>query len=79
MVEETLKQKSKKLYDKSGLRTMKKALNVLGSRGIDKRTRRGKALAQWKSKLIKDLAGHVSTQQAALVDLAAVTIDIRKI
>lgn len=42
----------------------------LGSKAIDKRTTLGKALAKWRADLIQDLGGDVSTQQAALVDLA---------
>ena len=44
----------------------------LGSKAIDKRTTLGKALAKWRVDLIQDLGGdmNVSTQQAALVDLA---------
>jgi len=42
----------------------------LGNKAIDKRTTLGKALAKWRADLIQDLGGDVSTQQAALVDLA---------
>ena len=42
----------------------------LGNKAIDKRTTLGKSLAKWRADLIQDLGGDVSTQQAALVDLA---------
>lgn len=55
-----------------GLATLKGAVNRLGSRVIDRRTSLGKALSRWRTDLIRDLGGAeaVSTQQAALIDLA---------
>ena len=53
-----------------GLSVLKRAVNGLGNRVIDRRTATGKALAKWRADLIQDLGGNVSTQQAALVDLA---------
>lgn len=57
-------------YKRSGLNTLRRAVKVLGNRAIDHRTSVGKALAQWKADLLRDLGGDVSTQQLAIVDLA---------
>jgi hypothetical protein len=53
-----------------GLSILKRAVNGLGNRVIDKRTATGKALAKWRKDLERDLGGDVSTQQGAIVDLA---------
>ena len=55
------------------LTTLKRAVKVLGGRTLDRRTSVGKALASWRTALVNDLGGEaaVSTQQQALVDLAA--------
>lgn len=42
-------------------------------RALDKRTSTGKALAQWRKDLIRDLGGDVSTQQDAIISLAVKT------
>jgi hypothetical protein len=55
---------------KRGFTTLKRAVNGLGNRVIDKRTVTGKALAHWRKDLSADLGGDVSTQQSAVVDLA---------
>jgi hypothetical protein len=62
-------------YSKHGLSTLKRAVNGLGGRVIDMRTSLGKALAQWRGDLVTDLGGKdvISTQQAAIVDLAVKT------
>src|SRR5262245_23488043 len=62
-------------YNKHGLTTLKAAVSKLGRRAIDRRTRLGKALDAWRSDLVADLGGRdtLSTQQAALVDLAVRT------
>ena len=54
------------------LKTLKRAVKVLGSRTLDRRTSVGRALATWKDDLVADLGGDeaVSTQQHALVELA---------
>jgi hypothetical protein len=54
---------------------LKGAVKGLGGRVIDRRTTLGKALAQWRTELINDLGGPgaVSTQEAAVVDLAVRT------
>ena len=57
-------------YWKHGLNILKRAVNGLGNRGIDKRTATGKALAKWRADLIADLGGDVSVQQDTVVDLA---------
>ena len=51
---------------------MKRAVNGLGNRVIDKRTATGKALAKWRADLIADLGGDdaISTQRVALIELA---------
>ena len=50
---------------------MRQAVNELGRRAIDKRTRTGKALAAWRKELIADMGGdeNVSTQQRTIIDL----------
>jgi hypothetical protein len=57
------------------LRFLKGVLRRLGGRAVDRRTHLGKALAHWRASLISDLGGAraISTQQAALVDLAVIT------
>jgi hypothetical protein len=60
---------------KHGLTVLKAAVKGLGGRLIDRRTTLGKALAAWRSDLVADLGGaeSVSTQQAAIIDLAVRT------
>src|SRR5262245_48290711 len=62
-------------YSRHGLTVLKGAVKGLGGRVIDRRTTLGKALAQWRAELINDLGGPgaVSTQEAAVVDLAVRT------
>jgi hypothetical protein len=62
-------------YSKHGLNVLKGAVKGLGGRVIDRRTSLGRALAQWRTELINDLGGPgaVSTQEAAVVDLAVRT------
>ena len=48
---------------------LKRAVNTIGNRLIDRRTITGRALAKWRTDLIHDLGGDVSTQQDALIDL----------
>ena len=64
------KQNGRRDYQKHGLTVLKRAVNGLGNRVIDKRTATGKALAKWRHDLIQDLGGDVSTQQSTIVDLA---------
>ena len=60
-------------HHRHGLVRLKRAVKVLGGRVIDNRTTLGKALTAWKAGLISDLGGDVSTQQAAIIDLAVKT------
>jgi len=62
-------------YQKSGAYTLKRAIRTLGSRTIDRRTRIGKALAEWADALATDLGGldALSTSQKALIEQAATT------
>lgn len=64
------KQNGRREYRKHGLTVLKRAVNSLGNRAIDKRTATGRALAKWRQDLIQDLGGDVSTQQSTIVDLA---------
>ena len=64
------RQKSRRTYSKHGLTTLKRAVNGLGNRALDKRTATAKALVKWRNDLIADLGGDVSTQQGAIIDLA---------
>jgi hypothetical protein len=62
-----------------GLTAVKRVIAALGSRTIDQaidaRTSLGRALAAWRRDLTADLGGaeHVSTQQAAVIELAVRT------
>jgi len=55
-----------------GLHTLRKAVAILGSRIINRRTRVGRQLAAWRADLATDLGGmdQLSTQQRALLDEA---------
>jgi hypothetical protein len=68
----TTPQPRRRPYSRHGITRLKAAVRRLGPRVIDRRTTLGKALAQWRADLIQDLGGpdSVSTQRAALVDLA---------
>ena len=59
-----LKQKLPRDYSKHGLTTLKRGVNALSSRVIDKRTTLGKSLAKWRADLVADLGGlaNISTQ-----------------
>jgi hypothetical protein len=65
--------KGNKYAQKHGLNPLKKAVYTLGNRAIDKRTSAGRALAEWRDALIRDLGGDVSIQQEAIVTLAVKT------
>src|SRR5437867_964852 len=56
-----------------GLGTLKRTLRQLGGRVLDRRTTLGRQLAAWKAELVRDLGGDVSTQQAAVIELAVRT------
>src|SRR5262245_51425846 len=58
-------------YKRHGFYTLKTTLRALGPRVIDRRTSIGKALAEWRDVLVRDLGGAsaLSMQQSALVDL----------
>lgn len=62
-------------YQKSGAFALKRAVRLLGSRTIDRRTRVGRALAAWCTDLANDLGGlaALSTQQRAIIEQAATT------
>jgi hypothetical protein len=66
--------KGNKNAQKHGLSVLKRAVNTLGNRMLDKRTRQGKVLAQWREDLIRDLGGDVSIQQDTIVSLATKTM-----
>ena len=58
-----------------GAKALKRVVQTLGSRTIDRRTAVGKALAAWRADLLADLGGieNVSTQERALVEEAVKT------
>jgi hypothetical protein len=60
-------------YHKHGLTTLRRTVEAIGGRMLDGRTTLAKQLAAWKVDLVRDLGGDVSTQQAAIVDLAVRT------
>ena len=62
-------QKGRRAYQMHGLTVLKRAVNTVGNRLVDKRTRTGKALSKWRADLVGDLGGDISTQQSALIDL----------
>jgi len=64
--------KANRYAETHGMVSMKKALARLGARALDGRTSLGYALRRWRKDLVADLGGEsaISTQQAALVDLA---------
>jgi phage FluMu gp28-like protein len=66
----TTQQNSCREYRQHRLTILKRAVNGLGNRLIDRRTATGKALAKWRADLIRDLGEDVSTQESAIVDLA---------
>jgi|SRR5579862_2462656 len=69
-------QHRRRAYTKSGVYTLKRAVQTLGSRALPtKRTALGRALHEWRAALVSDLGGAdtISTQQAALVELAVRT------
>jgi hypothetical protein len=55
-----------------GLTVLKRAVNGLGNRLIDKRTATGRALAEWRKELVDDLGGKdaISAQQSAVIEIA---------
>src|SRR5262245_29897504 len=58
-------------YKRSGFNTLRRTVAKLGSRRVvDKRTQVGRELARWREALVRDLGGDLSTQEAAIVDLA---------
>ncbi len=54
---------------------LKRAVRVLGTRAVDRRTRIGKALQAWRNELISDLGGieNLSAAKLALIDSAVKT------
>ena len=62
------RKKTTRQYSKHGLTAMKSALSKPGARAIDRRTKIGRALLQWRNELIEDLGGvdAVTTQQLAI-------------
>jgi hypothetical protein len=63
-------------YRNSGVYTLKRAVQTLGSRALPSHsTALGRALHEWRAALVADLGGEdaVSTQQLALVELAVRT------
>ena len=54
-----------------GITVLKRVVNGLGHRVIDRRTVLGKELGKWRRNLIQDLGGEqmITTQQRAVVDL----------
>ena len=60
-------------YRRHGFYALRTTLRALGPRVLDKRTTLGKQLATWEADLVRDLGGDISTQQAAIVDLAVRT------
>lgn len=63
----------KRIYSRHGLTTLRATVRQLGPRVLDRRTTLGKQLAAWRADLVRDLGGDVSTQQAAVVELAVRT------
>ncbi len=67
------RQNRRRPYRKTGVYTLKRAVQVLGSRAMPSpHTALGRALREWRESLVADLGGpdSVTTQQLALVDTA---------
>jgi hypothetical protein len=56
-----------------GLDALRRATRTFGGRVLDGRTTIARELAAWRAELVRDLGGAVSTQQAAVIDLAVTT------
>src|SRR5689334_22724004 len=69
---QTPPRKPKRGYTKHGTTSLRRAL--VRSRKLDKQTRAGKALTEWRASLVKDVGGEaaLSTQCLALVELPSV-------
>lgn len=67
------KGRERRTYSRHGLVKLRAAVRGLGPRVVDRRTTLGRQLAAWKADLVRDLGGDVSTQQAAIIDLAVRT------
>jgi hypothetical protein len=69
------RRRSRHAHGHPTVRTLKRALGRFSGNPLDGRTTLGKALAAWRCDLLADLGGAdaISTQQAALVDLAVRT------
>ena len=73
MTEHRASKRPKRTYSKHGLYSLKRAICGLDMGRPDRRYRVFRVLAEWRSELIRDLGGaeNLSTQQVAIVDLAA--------
>jgi hypothetical protein len=60
-------------YHKHGLTTLRRSVEAIGGRLLDGRTTLARQLTAWRNDLVRDLGGDVSTQQAAVIDLAVRT------
>src|SRR6058998_2636466 len=72
----TSRQERRRPYLKSGIYALRNAVLTLGSRALPpKSTPLGRALHEWREALLADLGGPetITTQQAALVDMAVRT------
>ena len=67
------RKKAKRTYSTSGLYALKRAIRGLDMGKVDRRYRVFRVLAEWRESLLLDLGGqeNLSTQQVAIVDLAA--------
>jgi hypothetical protein len=57
-----------------GLTPLKQAVSARGIDALDARTTAVRAVNEWRTALVDDLGGTVSTQKAALIDSAARTL-----
>jgi hypothetical protein len=73
MTEHRASKRPKRTYSKHGLYSLKRAICGLDMGKLDRRYKVFRVLAEWRSGLIRDLGGaeNLSTQQVAIVDLAA--------
>src|SRR5229473_3048024 len=53
-----------------GLYALRRAMTLLGGRGLDGRSSLAIEQKKWRDSLVRDLGADITTQQAALVDLA---------
>jgi hypothetical protein len=76
MAPPSLRQNGRRPYLRSGIYTLKRAVQALGSRALPPgNTTLGRELRAWRNSLVADLGGPdaISTQRASLIEMATTT------